>query len=253
MKLIIGNWKMFPPSLKEAKQIFAGIKKGARNITHAKVVICPPALYISSLIVPTSKIIIGGQNIHAEDEGARTGEISPRALASTGATYVILGHSERRAMGETDKEISLKLAGAIRNKLTAILCVGEKERDEHGAYFNEVSSQLRASLEGFPKNESKRLVVAYEPIWAIGAKAKRAARPEDFHEISILIRRYLTEYFGKKIAFTIPILYGGSADVHNAEAFLREGGADGLLVGRVSLDPEKFSKIIHIANTTRKS
>ncbi len=254
MKLIIGNWKMFPSSPKEAKSIFNGIKKGVRGVTHAKVIVCPPALFISTLIAikAKAKISIGGQNSSFEDEGAHTGETSPRALALIGATHVILGHSERRAMGETNKEVSAKVVAAIRNKLTVVLCVGEKARDEHGAYFNEVAMQLHSSLEGFPKNEFKRLVIAYEPIWAIGAKAKRAATPSDCREMSILIRRELTEYFGKKVAFTIPILYGGSVDDRNAEGFLKEGEADGLLVGRISLDPEKFSTIIHIANNFRK-
>lgn len=253
MKLIIGNWKMFPATIKEAKIISSGIKKAMRGVTRAKVVICPPALFVTSLVESKTKtkITIGGQNASYEDEGAHTGETSPRTLAGVGATHVILGHSERRAMGETDKHISSKVIAAIRNKLTVVLCVGEKERDDHGAYFNEVSTQLRASLEGFPKTEFKRLIIAYEPIWAIGAKAKRAATPSDFREMSILIRRELAEYFGKKVAFTIPILYGGSADDRNAGGFLGAGGADGLLVGRVSLDPEKFSAIIRIANTIR--
>lgn len=253
MKLIIGNWKMFPASPREAKKIFVGIKKGTAGATRTKIVVCPPALYVASLAEwkAKAKINVGGQNCFKDDEGARTGETSPRALASTGATYVILGHSERRALGETDGDVAEKAIGAVRNKLTVVLCVGEHDRDQHGSHFGEVSSQLRASLAGFPKAEVKRLVIAYEPIWAIGAKAKRPATPSDYREMSILIRRYLAEYFGKKTAFAIPILYGGSADDKNAEGFLREGGADGLLVGRVSLDAEKFSEIIRIAHNVR--
>lgn len=251
MKLIIGNWKMFPASLNDAKTIFAGIKKHARGITHAKVIICPPSVYAGQLVLlaAKTKILIGGQDCYKEDEGAYTGEVSPKALHAIGATYVILGHSERRAMGETDSDISEKISAAIRNKLTVILCVGEKARDEHGGYFNEVSTELRSSLHAFPKSEAKRLIVAYEPIWAIGSKAKRVATPADFREMSILIRRTLTEYFGKKDAFAVPILYGGSVDDRNAEGFLRDGGADGLLIGRVSLDPEKLGIIIRSANT----
>ena len=253
MKLIIGNWKMFPASLKDAKNIFSGIKKGTKGITKTKVVLCVPSVYITTLrsLRGVSKIHIGAQDAHKDDEGAHTGEVSPRALASLGVTYVILGHSERRASGESDTFIAEKAIAATRNKLNIILCVGEKERDEHGAYFTEVSKQLRASLLNFPKSEFKKLVIAYEPIWAIGAKAKRVATPSDFREMSILIRRVLTEYFGKKDAFTIPVIYGGSVDDRNAEGFLREGSADGLLVGRVSLDVDKFSTIIRIANNIR--
>lgn len=253
MKLIIGNWKMFPASSVEAKKIFVGIKKEAKGLTRAKVVICPPALYVASLVAlaAKTKVAIGGQNCFRDDEGAYTGETSPAALRAVGATHVILGHSERRAMGETDAAVSEKMTAAIRNKMTVILCVGEKARDEQGGYFNEVSSELRGSLAAFPKSESKRLIVAYEPIWAIGSKAKRVATPADFREMSILIRRTLTEYFGKKEAFAIPVLYGGSVDDRNAEGFMKEGGADGLLIGRISLDPEKFGAIIHCANTIR--
>ena len=253
MKLIVGNWKMFPSTPKEARQIALGVKKYLAKTTRVKVVVCPPALYVSSVFTwkGTSKLGVGSQNCFHEDEGARTGEISPKALASIGATHVILGHSERRALGETDAMVAEKAIGAVRNKLTVVLCVGERERDHHGSYFGEVSAQLRASLAGFPKGEVRRLVIAYEPIWAIGAKAKKPATPSDYREMSILIRRYLSEYFGKKSAFSVPILYGGSADERNAESFFVEGGADGLLVGRVSLDPLRFGAIIHIAQTAR--
>lgn len=255
MKLIIGNWKMFPATSNEAKTILAGIKKGSVGVTRAKVVVCPPAVYVASAVAQTkkTKIAIGAQNCFKEDEGAWTGETSPKALFSVGATHVILGHSERRALGETSEDVAQKAVVAVRNKLTVILCVGERERDQHGSYFGEVSNQLRASLSGFPKGEVRRLVVAYEPIWAIGSKAKKSATPSDYREMSILIRRYLAEYFGKKVAFAVPVLYGGSVDDRNAESFLREGGADGLLVGRASLDPEKFSTIIRNANNIRPS
>jgi triosephosphate isomerase len=254
MKLIVGNWKMYPSTPKEAKEIFLKIKKGAKGLSHTKVVVCAPALYVSALsgLIGTSKILVGGQNAFFEDEGARTGETSPKALRASGASCVILGHSERRALGESNELVAQKLSAAYRNKLTSILCVGEKQRDEHGEYFGEVSAQLRASLAGYPRSGAKQLVVAYEPIWAIGAHAKRAATPADFREMSILIRRYLTEYFGKKDAFAIPVLYGGSVDDRNAEGFLNEGGADGLLVGRVSLEPERFTSIIRSAHALRR-
>ena len=250
MKLIVGNWKMYPKTFAEAKQIFTLHKKVAGKMKRTKIIICPPTLFVYPLVQALSKaknISVGAQNAYSEDEGARTGETSPAALTSVGVTHVILGHSERRAMGETDNLIALKASQAIRNKLTVIVCVGEHARDDAGAYFNEVREQLRRSLEGFPKNESKRLVVAYEPIWAIGAKAVRSATPTDFHEMSILIKRHLVEQFGKIAGFKVPILYGGSVDDRNAEGFMLQGGADGLLVGRVSLDAEKFGEIIRIA------
>lgn len=255
MKLIVGNWKMYPKTLVEAKAVFSVMKAVARKTTRVKTVICPPHLFIHPLIAQlgrtTSNISVGAQNSFWEDEGARTGETSPAALTSLGVTHVILGHSERRALGETDAMIAQKSVQVIRNKLSVILCVGEHSRDDAGTYFAEVREQLRSSLAGFPKTESKRLVIAYEPIWAIGASAVRPATPSDFHEMSILIRRHLVEQFGKTAGFKVPILYGGSVDERNALSFLRDAGADGLLVGRASLDEEKFSAIIALADSIK--
>jgi triosephosphate isomerase len=255
MKLIVGNWKMFPKTLPEAKAIFMAEKKGVRNMKRVKTVICPPHLFVYPLISALGKgtngLSIGAQNSFFEDEGARTGETSPKALYSLGATHVIIGHSERRALGETNALVAQKLGRVVANKLTAILCVGEHTRDDGGAYFKEVSEQLRHSLAGFPRTETKRLVIAYEPIWAIGSKALRSATPVDFHEMSILIRRHLVEQFGKAAGFKIPILYGGSVDERNALGFLKDGGADGLLVGRVSLNSEQFGAIIKVAESIK--
>ena len=154
MKLIVGNWKMFPQTLDEAKAIFAAHRKSVKGLTHAKMVICPPSLFVEP-IAKTEKgkrsIEIGVQNAFYEDEGARTGEISPPQVRSVGATFVLLGHSERRALGETDEVIAKKAIQVNKSKLTVILCVGEHSRDEAGSYFNEVKEQLRKSLLDFPK------------------------------------------------------------------------------------------------------
>ena len=254
MKLIIGNWKMYPKSLKDAKIIFSSHKKMAKGMKRVKTVVCPPNVFIGALAGVKGKsavIAIGAQDSFWESEGARTGETSPAMIASIGATHVIIGHSERRLLGETNKMVSQKAALAVQSKLTVVLCVGEKSRNEAGEYFAEVREQLRASIADIPKSMSKRLVVAYEPIWAIGAKASHPATPNDFHEMSILIRRQLVDHFGKVAGFKVPILYGGSVDERNAEGFLKQGGADGLLIGRISLDPQKFGAIIHLAEQVR--
>jgi triosephosphate isomerase (TIM) len=249
MKLIIGNWKMYPATQKEAKQIIDKLTSKFPNSTKVKVVVCPPAVFLSvvSQGKGKSKIFLGGQTCSTEDEGAHTGEISPKSLASLGLKYVLLGHSERREMGETNDTVAGKAIGAVRNNLSVAICVGEKERDSHGNHFTQVAQQLAQSLRGFPKDKAHLLVVAYEPIWAIGAKAKNPASPADHREMSILIRRTLTEYFGKSAAFAVPILYGGSVDEENATGYLTEGQADGLLVGRVSLHPNRFLSIIERA------
>jgi triosephosphate isomerase (TIM) len=244
MKLIVGNWKMYPQTLREAKTIYSGTSSAARKTKNVKVVACPPFPFISMLAREKKGAALGAQDVFWESEGARTGEVSSEQLRSSGASYVIVGHSERRGLGEADDIVAKKAVAAAKSGLTVILCVGERERDHDGKYFGEVRDELRHSISGFPKQEAKKLSVAYEPIWAIGAKAKRAATIDDFREMRILIRRHLVEYFGKKAGFTIPILYGGSVDEKNAGGFLGEGEADGLLVGRASLDIERFAAII---------
>lgn len=250
MKFIVGNWKMYPKTEKEAKAVFVATRSAARALKRTRVIVCPPAVFIPQLRAAQGKgagIAVGAQNAFVDDEGAATGEVSPAMLASLGVTHVILGHSERRALGETDEMIARKVIQAQKNKLTVILCVGEDTRDEAGSYFSRVHAQLRASLHGVPANASGKLIVAYEPIWAIGAKAEHPATPTDFHEMSILIRKVLVEKFGKTAGFRVPILYGGSVDERNAASFIKDGGADGLLIGRVSLHPERFGAIAQLA------
>ncbi len=251
MKMIIGNWKMYPGTPKEARQIIDKLTTLVPRSTKVKVVVCPPAVFASSVMEWKGKapIVLGAQSCAKDDEGAWTGETSPKALASIGEKYVIVGHSERRSMGETNHDVAQKAIASVRNRLKVVLCVGEHKRDLHGNHFSVVSTQLRESLSGFPKDSAGDLVVAYEPIWAIGAQAKQPASPADHREMSILIRRTLTEYFGKSAAFTIPILYGGSVDEENAAGYLTLGEADGLLVGRVSLHPTRFAEIIRRAIT----
>ncbi len=251
-KIIVGNWKMFPETLKEAEVIVRAVKKEAVRATKTRVVVCPPHVFLSPVkkIAAKSRLLVGAQNSFWEEKGARTGEISPSQVRSVGASYVILGHSERRALGEDDATAAKKVALAAKQGLTVVLCVGERERTgEEGGHYRIVRDQLLASLAGVPAKAASSLVIAYEPVWAIGTQAKRAATPEDFREIAILVRKNLTDIFGKKAAFAIPVLYGGSVDEHNAGGFITGGGADGLLIGRVSLDPLQFNAIIRLANT----
>jgi len=250
-KIIVGNWKMAPVEMKKAKAIFSAIKKIANKLYNVQTVVCPPYLYMNELKKVTSghRCIIGAQDSFWNEEQANTGEISPKMLKSLGIQYVILGHSERRATGETDELVSKKINACLKENFTVILCVGELHRDEHGEYTKFIKNELIASLTGVKKKDLKNIIVAYEPIWAIGKKAKRIAQPEDALEVSILIKKILTEIFGKDIAMKVPVLYGGSVNPKNAQSFLNDGGMDGLLVGRASLDTEKFSNILKIANS----
>ncbi len=249
-KLIIGNWKMNPKDSKTAQADFLAIKKGASSYKNVDVSIAPPFIYIKELSKNKSvNFAISAQNMSAETEGAFTGEISSNMLLGCGVKYVILGHSERRAMGETSEFINKKIKIALKSKITPVLCVGEADREQGMWYLGKIKTQLEECLAGVSKNLVSQIVIAYEPIWALSStENRRDATPTDYEEMRIYIRRVLNDMFGMKTVEKIKILYGGSVDEKNAQGFLKEGGADGLLVGRASLSPKKFVEIVKIAN-----
>lgn len=253
-KIIIGNWKMAPNKMKEAKAMFTSVKKTASTLRGVSTILCPPFVYLSELrkLVGGHRCVIGAQNSSHSDEEAQTGEISSKMLKDVGVLYVIVGHSERRAMMETDEIISKKVRMCLKEGLKVVLCVGEKERDEHGEFTKFIIKQIEDSLLGVNKSLIKdNLIIAYEPLWAIGEKAKATPTPEDFLEVSILIKKTLADMFGRDIAMNTLVLYGGSVNPENAEGFLSDGEADGLLVGRASLYSIKFNKILEIANSIK--
>ncbi|HYC82979.1 MAG TPA: triose-phosphate isomerase [Candidatus Paceibacterota bacterium] len=246
-KIIIGNWKMNPTSLAEAKRLYTDIKKGAPRIRMAEIVICPPAPYLAALTGPGKSVILGAQDSAEETQGAFTGSSSPLALKSVGVQAVILGHSERRAKGEADDLINLKIKAALKAGLRIILCVGETVRDEQGDYLVVLRSQLESCLADISKTQMNKIAIAYEPVWAIGAQATSADTPEGFLHNAIYIRQTLSKLKGASAAKT-PILYGGSVSVKNAESFLVDGKADGLLVGRESLKAKNFLAIAELTS-----
>ncbi len=247
-KIIVANWKMNPRTLTEARNNFQKIKRKTNFLTKAQAVICPPFIFLDSLSKKaTSRCALGAQDVFWHKDGPYTGEISPAQLHALDVSYVILGHSERRALGETDEIIREKIKVSLEYRLNVILCIGERERDARGQYLSFLKEQIKKCLFKIPGKHMARLIVAYEPIWAVGVKAKSADTPESFFETAIFIRKVLSDLFGKTIAFHVPILYGGSVNEYNAESFLKDGDAAGLLVGRASLDPEEFNEILKIA------
>ena len=234
-KIIIANWKMNPGSLEEAKKIFNKIKIAAGKLKKVETVICPPFVYLPSLRAT------GAQNIFYEEKGAYTGEISVKMLKDLGVKYVIIGHSERREMGETDEIINKKIKAGLEAGLKVVFCVGEKKRDGENEYLNFVKNQINKGLKNIPKKFFKNLIIAYEPVWAISSqKRARADNPESALKMAVFIKRTLLS--------PIPILYGGSVNPENAGGFLFKSGMNGLLVGGQSLIPENFIKILKIAN-----
>ncbi len=246
-KIIVGNWKMNPLSAKEAEKIFSGVKKTAGKLKKTETIVCPPFVYLSPLSGRMGKCFLGAQDVFWKEKGSFTGEISPAMLKSLSASHVIVGHSERRALGEDNSAISRKVSAALSGGLKAILCVGEKERADEASHLNFVAGQIKESLAGVSAKSADGIIIAYEPVWAIGEDSKGPALPEDALEMSIFIKKVLTEIFGKKKADLAPILYGGSVDSGNARDFLEKGGMDGLLVGRESLNPKGFGDILRIA------
>jgi len=248
-KIIIGNWKMNPLTLKKAEQLFSGVARGISGIKKTEIVICPPFLYLEKLKKISKKITLGAQDAFWGDVGAFTGEVSAEMLYNIGARYIILGHSERRALGERNSDVNKKIKSSLVAGLRPILCVGESVRDENHGYFNLVKMQLEECLSGISKNSISKITIAYEPIWAISSTPDRQdATPDDSREMAIFIRKILSDKFGGEVA-RMRIIYGGSANGEDAENFLKNGGVDGLLAGRASLDAKKFLKIISITES----
>jgi triosephosphate isomerase len=243
--LMVANWKMNPETVAKAKKIFLGTKKVVKTLKNIQVAVCPPFVYLSDLEkMNDSKIILGAQDVFWERAGSFTGEISPAMLKRGGESFVIVGHSERRELGETDEMISKKIISAGQVGLRPILCVGERERDVHGEYLHFLRSQIINSLGKFPKKFLGKLVLAYEPIWAIGKSEVEAMSPADIHEASLFLKKVLAEIYGQKGAISVPILYGGSVSHNNAKDIILGGQVQGLLVGRESLDPKKFGELL---------
>jgi len=252
-KIIIGNWKMNPLTLKEAEKLFDAVVKNVSFVKKTDIVICPPVIFLDKLAkTRTSKIKLGAQNAFWEQEGPFTGRISGEMLYNIGAKYVILGHSERRAFGESNSKINKKIKASLSAGLRPILCVGENTRDESHSYFNLIKTQLEECLAGVSKNLVSKMIVAYEPVWAISTTPNRKdATSDDSREMVIFIKKILSDRFGTE-ASKIKIIYGGSVNEKDSLSFLGNGGVDGLLVGKASLNAEKFVEIIKICEALEK-
>ncbi len=242
--LIIANWKMNPENAKEAKAIFDAIKKGSASARKAvDVVICPPYVYLPLL----RGLTLGAQDCFWEEKGPYTGEISASMLKNMDIKYVILGHSERRKnFKEIDAEINKKVKRVAGLSLSPVLCVGEtKEEKEQGKKSQIIINQLEKGLEKVTREQAKNLIIAYEPVWAIGT-GDNCSADETMSSI-LLIRQTLFKIYNREIADKIKILYGGSVNGKNSEKYIKEAGANGLLVGGASLNADEFVKIIKSA------
>jgi len=243
--IIVGNWKM-NKTTKKAVQFVEELKKQLANYTGVEIVVCPPFTALSKVaeVLEGSKILMGAQNMYPDPAGAYTGEISPLMLLEVGCEYVIIGHSERRILlNETDEIINKKLKSASTYRLRPIFCLGEtlKERDA-GKTQEVVYNQLIKGLADLGKDDVLKMVIAYEPIWAIGTG--RTATPEDANAIHKFIRQILSDIYNQKLASQIRIQYGGSVRPDNIDALMSQPDIDGVLVGGASLDLRSFVRIV---------
>ncbi len=249
-RLIIANWKMNPVSLREAEYLFKEFKKVTIKSKNIHTILCVPFPYLYPLkkLKTILRFLLGAQNVFKDVDGAYTGEVSPLMIADSGANFCIVGHSERRAMGETDVDINQKIKLLLKNKISPILCVGERERDGKHTYFDFVKRQIVEDLKNVQKNLLKNIVIAYEPVWAIGKDATREATPVEVNEMTIFIRKCISDISSSSIAHDIKVIYGGSVTKNNVSDFIEYGGVDGFLVGRASLSVRDFIKIIQIVD-----
>ena len=248
--LIAGNWKMFKTGA-EAVETARQLVDLVADISEIEVMIAPPftALAPVAEILKKSPILLGAQNLYWEKEGAFTGQISPLMLVATGCQYVIIGHSERRQyFGETDHSVNKKINAANNHGLIPIFCIGESEQErESGQTFSVLDKQVKKGLEGFFAENLKTLVIAYEPVWAIGTG--KTATNDQAQEVHQFLRSLVGELFGETLAKSLRILYGGSVKPVNISELMARSDIDGALVGGASLDAETFSKIIQFKTT----
>jgi triosephosphate isomerase len=244
-KLIAANWKMYKTP-DQARDFFRDFLPMVKDHDRDEIVVCPTYLAVDAAVnaAKGSNVAVGAQNMHWEKEGAFTGEINAAMLVASGVTHVIIGHSERRQyFGETDDTVNLKLKPALEAGLTPIVCVGEVlEEREAGLTDDILRRQCLRAFHAISAKKAGKLVVAYEPVWAIGTG--KTATPQLAAESHSLIRGEAAKAFGQEFADNLRVLYGGSVKPENAKALMAEEEIDGALVGGASLDPKSFAAIV---------
>jgi triosephosphate isomerase (TIM) len=241
--LLVSNWKAYIESPKEAKELLAVAKKIARAGVHT-IVIAPPSAYLGFFTKEQEvSLSLAAQDISETQSGAHTGEITAGLLSGMDVFYTILGHSERRAKGEIDSMVAAKTQQALLHKIIPIVCIGEKVRDENGAYLQGLRAQISAIYEAAPQKDRSKIIFAYEPIWAIGKSSCESITPADLREMILYIRKVIGEMITPTVALKVKILYGGSVSKINAKELTESSGVQGLLIGHASIDPKEMIAI----------
>lgn len=241
--ILAANWKAYVEDIRKAKKLVAAAKRVASG-KKVSVILAPPAPLLSVFSAGNrTKVSFAAQDVSLTTGGAHTGESTAQAYATAGATHAIVGHSERRTAGDTNTVVAEKLAHALAHNLTPILCVGERERDSEGRYLGAVREELTTAIEPLAQKERARVIIAYEPLWAIGKTAADAMQASDLTEMVFYIRKVLSELLPGKGAERTPILYGGSVEPGNIRDLAASSGVDGFLVGHASVDPAVFAAL----------
>lgn len=242
--LIVANWKAYVVDFAKAKKLFSVSKRLAQSM-DSHIVLAPPAPYLGALaLTNTSKVAFSAQDVSVSDGGAATGEVTAATYAAAGASYAIIGHSERRARGDTNSIVAEKLAHSLSHGLTPILCVGERERDSEGKYLAFVREEITLALSALTLKDRMKIIIAYEPVWAIGKSATFAIEPNDLSEMVLYIRKVLADLLPVKHSLRCRILYGGSVEPENIRALAGGSGIDGYLVGHASADTAMFPLLV---------
>src|SRR3989344_166406 len=243
--ILVANWKNHPGSLSEAKALLRQIAQSAKLYKKLSFFVAPPFTYFESASERLGSFgRLASQNISSLPPGNYTGQVTPDILKSFGVRLAIIGHSERRALGETNELVSQKVKMALHSGITPLVCVGELSRDQDGERFEFLREQLKFSLAGLNRKiDASKLVLAYEPVWAIGKHANGAIEPVDLGESVIFIKKVLSDMFGRATAERIPILYGGSVESANAQTLFGKTGIRGYLVGHASLNAKSFKAV----------
>jgi len=247
-KLIIGNWKMNVETWKEALTLAKKSQALAKTMKRTEIVVCPSFPHIIASQAKAKTYHMGAQSASIFENGSHTGDVSAKQLASLGVKYVLAGHSEQRQAGDTDEIVSKRIARILEAGLIAVVCCGDKVRSDDGAHLEFLKAQLKASLAGVSADHIDKLIIAYEPVWAIGAKA--AMEADQVYEMTLFAKKVFAEIFGPDAGHRVKVLYGGSVKADNAAAIMEVGKVDGLLVGRESVNVQGLTDLLKVVDAT---
>lgn len=247
--IVIGNWKMKITTVIDAQILARSVEGSLRSLESTDVVMCPSHVHLVPVMhAGFGGIMIGAQNCHKEPKGSFTGSVSPTQLRDIGVSYVLLGHSERRKAGETNGDVNIKVRSVMRAGMIPVVCLGEDTRDDTDSYKEVIKTQVRESLDGVSSDELASIIIAYEPVWAIGSKANRECTPIECKQAIETIHETLGEMHQGMIRKP-RVIYGGSVNRDNVAGYILHGKANGVLPGRASLDPDHFVDIVRIVES----